>query len=333
MESKKPTIKDIARIAGVSSATVSYVMNDLGKVTPEVDAHVRRVAFDLGYKRNQAARALKTGRNNLIGCLVPSLLSPVFPEIASAVQHRAEERGFATFVIDAGRQGHRREEESLRILAKHGADGAVAVLGSRPCITEPPQFPIVAIDQPIPGLDSVRADHYHGAELIARHAIALGHRDVGLLIGDPALFSSRERREGFLAAARGALNIRWEIPVPLTPSLPEEAVSALRRRDVTLIVCVNDLIAMATLSALHQQSVRVPEEVSVVGFDDMQWAAWPLLNLTTVRQPLAELGHRAVDLLLDRLDEPQRPTEDLILPVSLMARGSMCQVDNESLNG
>lgn len=328
MESKKPTIKDVARVAGVSSATVSYVMNNLGKVTPEVDAHVRQIAYELGYKRNQAARALKTGRNNLIGCLVPSLLSPVFPEIASAVQHRAEERGFATFVIDAGRQGHRREEESLRILAKHGADGAVAVLGSRPCITEPSQFPVVAVDQPIAGLDSVRADHYHGAGIIARYAIELGHRDVALLGGDTALFSSRERREGFIAAARGALNIRWEVQVPLTPNLPKEAISAICRRDVSLIVCVNDLIAMATLSALHQQGIRVPEDVSVIGFDDMQWAAWPLLNLTTVRQPLAELGHRAVDLLINRLDKPDLPTEELILPVSLMERGSMQRLNH-----
>lgn len=322
MERKKPTIKDVAREAGVSSATVSYVMNNLGKVTPEVDSHVRSVAYELGYKQNQTARALKTGRNNLIGCIVPSLLSPVFPEIASAVQHRAEERGFATFVIDAGRKGQRREEETIHILAKHGADGAVAVLGSRPIIQTPLIFPIVAIDQPISGLDSVRTDHYRGAEIIAQFAIEQGHQNVALISGEQALFSSRERREGFIAQARGKLNIRWEIQVPLTPSLSSNALEALCRRDVTLIVCVNDLIAMATLSALRQEGIRVPEDVSVIGFDDMQWSSWPLLNLTTVHQPLAELGHRAVDLLIDRLDDPAKPHDDIILPVSLMERGS-----------
>jgi LacI family transcriptional regulator len=119
-------------------------LNDLNKVTPEVDAHVRKVAQDLGYSRNRIAAALKTGRRNVIGCI---FLSPVrFPEILQAVQRRAEEHGYATFVVDSGRGGGR-EEEAAQVLYRHGVDGVVAVLDARPKIVSEPLFPIVVIDR------------------------------------------------------------------------------------------------------------------------------------------------------------------------------------------
>jgi LacI family transcriptional regulator len=120
-------------------------LNDLNKVTPEVDAHVRKVAQDLGYSRNRIAAALKTGRRNVIGCIF-TLASPVFPEILQAVQRRAEEHGYATFVVDSGRGGGR-EEEAAQVLYRHGVDGVVAVLDARPKIVSEPLFPIVVIDR------------------------------------------------------------------------------------------------------------------------------------------------------------------------------------------
>ncbi len=320
-QGRNPTIKDVAQAAGVSSATVSYVLNNLNKVTPEVDAHVRRIANELGYHRNRAATALKTGRNHAIGCIVPSLVSPVFPEITQAVQQRAEELGFATFVIDSG-AGELREAQAARTLLKHGVDGAVAVLSTHSRIVERPIFPLVAIDRQIAGLDSVQADHHIGGRMMAEHAIALGHRKVGLLSGEQDLLSSRQRRDGFVEAARGKLNIAWDIEVPLLSTLPAEAVNAVGRKDVSLIACVNDLVAISALSVLRRNGIDVPKQVSVIGFDDMQWSSWPLIDLTTIRQPLAELGRRAVELLIRRLNDPQSDTENVVLPVSLVKRAS-----------
>lgn len=314
-------MRDVANAAGVSSATVSYVLNDLNKVSAEVDAHVRKVAREMGYSRNTAARALKTGRHHVIGCIVPTLASPVFPEIVQAVQRRAEELGYATFVIDSG-EGRKREEQAIQSLAKHGVDGAVALLASRPPLSDLPQFPIVAIDQPVLGLDSVRADHLTGGRLMAEYVIALGHRRVGLVSGDLDLLSSRERHEGFMAAGRGRLEICWDVEVSLIPTLPQTAVEAIRRRDVTMIACVNDVVAIGVLSALRDNGISVPGDVSVFGFDDMVWSDWPLIDLTTIRQPLADLGRDAVDLLVDRLGDPAKPTRDIVLPVSLIKRGS-----------
>lgn len=319
VNSRSPTIKDVAKVAGVSSATVSYVLNDLNKVSPEVDALVRRVAKELGYSRNNAARALKTGRNNIIGCILPTLTSPVFPEIAHAVQMRAEAHGYATLVIDSGNEPMR-EERVVRTLARHGVDGAVALLHPNFKLADPPIFPMVSLDAKFPGLDSVQADHYAGGRLMAEHAIALGHRRIGMLSGFQDLTSSYERRQGFIDAAAGRLELVWEVNVLLTPQLPAEAIAAIRRREVTMLACVNDLVAIAALSVLKDSGMSAPGDVSVFGFDDMQWAGWPLIDLTTIRQPLAELGARATDLLISRLDNRTQPPVDLVLPVTLVER-------------
>lgn len=203
--SKRVTIRDVAKAAGVSLATVSYVMNDLDKVSPEVDRLVRRVARDLGYARNRAAASLKTGRHNVIGCILPTLVSPIFPEIAEAVQSHAESRGMATLLINSG-DTPEREAEALRILASHGVDGAVAVLhpGFQAEGNLPP-FPVVTLDSPLPGHDCVQADHRGGGRLIAEYARRLGHRRIGLLSGDSTVASSRERRRRFLGGCRRPL--------------------------------------------------------------------------------------------------------------------------------
>ena len=317
----RATIKDVARLAGVSSATVSYVLNNLGKVTPEVDAQVRKAADTIGYRRNSVATALKTGRRNVIGCIFPTLTSPVFPEILQAIQHRAEQLGFATFVVESGR-GEGREEEAAQVMAQHGVDGVIAVLDRKPKISDNPRYPIVVIDRRVRGLDSVEADHERGGQLMAEFAFSLGHRQVGLLSGLQDLESSQQRRKGFLDAAKGKLHVVWESEVPLTAQLPDAANRLINERRVTLLACVNDLVAMGALGALRQAGIRVPKDVSVIGFDNIQWTSWPLIDLTTIHQSLSALGETAVDLLVKRLEHPQREAEHLKLPVSLIERGT-----------
>lgn len=324
IKGRGPTIKDVARAAGVSSATVSYVLNDLNKVSPEVDQIVRRVAAELGYTRNNAARALKTGRNNIIGCLLPSLTSPIFPEIAQAVQKRAEEHGFATVVVDSG-TAIEREEQMIQTLINHGVDGAVALLHPSFDMNGIEHFPLVALDSPHLGLDSIMSDHFVGGRLMAEHLIALGHKRVGYLSGRQEFFSSESRRAGFIAAATGRMEVVWEHEVELIPQLPEPAINAIGQGVVTAIACVNDLVAIAALSALKTFGFRVPQDVSVIGFDDMQMSSWPLIDLTTVRQPLERLGAGAVDLLIQRIKAPGISREDRVVPVQIVERGTTGQ--------
>jgi len=318
---KRTTLRDVAKAAGVSVATVSYVINDLGKVTPEVDLLVRRVARDLGYARNRAAVSLKTGRHNVIGCIMPTLANPIFPEIAEAVQSHAETYGLATLLINSG-DTPQREAEALRLLADHGIDGAIAVLHFGFDAAGAPVFPVVTIDSRLPGYDCVLADHAAGGRLIAEHARRLGHRRIGLLSGKDDVASSRVRRQSFLEAAAGCFEVVWEETVPLTAALGPEAQSSLARREVSMVVCVNDLVAIGALSVLRDLGINVPHDVSVIGFDDMGMSAWPLIGLTTVRQSLQDLGRGAVDLLVQRTRGDAALPRDIVLPVALIERAT-----------
>ncbi|MCB2115788.1 MAG: LacI family DNA-binding transcriptional regulator [Rhodobacteraceae bacterium] len=320
---KKPgrsvTMKDVAREVGVSSATVSYVLNGLGKVSPEVDERVRQAAQKLGYTRNLAATALKTGRHNVIGCIVPTLMSPVLPQIMRAIHDRARELGFATFVVESETGG---EAEAVQVLANHGVDGAIAILEARPEITDAPLFPIVVLDREVAGLDSVLCDHFRGGLLVAQHALALGHRRIGLLSGNPEMESSRLRREGVVQGLKGQADIVWEVEVPLAPELPADALAALATRKATFVASVNDTVAMGALNGLRSLGIAVPYDVSVMGFDDIAWSSWPVFDLSTINQPLDEMGRQAVDLLAVRLGQPEQPARNVVLPVNLIPRGS-----------
>lgn len=310
---RRVTIKDVAKAAGVSSATVSYVMNDLGKVTPEVDAHVRRVAAELGYSRSRAALALKTGRHGAIGCLLPTLESPIFPQIAAAVQIRAEELGLSTLLVDTGASS-RSEAQALKLLADQGVDGVVAVLNVEP--EEKPDYALVTMDCGYANYDSIRCDHVDGARQAAHEAARLGYRRAGLMIGDLKAASSSERAEGFIQGAREAgLEIIWRHEVPLGHDLPDYARAAIAERKVEVIVCVNDMVAMGCLSAAHEMGLKVPEELAVIGFDDVPMSSWPLIGLSTFRWDSIGMGRRAVDLLLRRIEDPSASFEEVILPV------------------
>lgn len=318
---KRVTIKDVAREAGVSSATVSYVLNGLNKVTPEVDSLVWKVAESLGYRRNNAARALKTGKTHVIGCLLPSLVSPVFPEIVQSIQFQARKYNYTTVVIDTGND-REQELEAFEFLIDSGVDGAIALLNADGGLPQNTTLPFIVMDGVSDAYDSIECDHYKGGRLAAEYAIRLGHKKIGLLSGEQGLRSSFMRYKGFTDAAEGKLDIVWNVNVPLVPSLNDEARQKLMQRDITLLFCVNDLIAIAAIGELRMIGLKVPDDVSVIGFDDMQWSRWPMFELTTIHQPLQQLGMIAVDLLIRRLNEPQRVICNTILDVSVVERGT-----------
>ncbi len=318
MPDRRPTLRDVAREARVSTATVSYVMNGIDRVSPKVEARVRAAAGRVGYAPNAAARALRTGRTRTLGCLLPSLVSPVFPQIARAVQQAAQRHGYATFVVDTGDDP---EETALALtrLANHGVEGAVAVLHPRCPTPSMLPFPLVSIDAPREGLDSVAADHRAGGRLLGQLA---GARPVGLLTGAPDVFSTTERRAGILEGLGPEARPVWEEEVALSSELPAGATAALASGGARLVLCVNDLVAIAALGALRRLGPPLSGNVAVAGFDDMEQAAWPLIDLTTVRQPLDRLGQEAVALLMARVADPMLPPRNVRLPVELIRRGS-----------
>ena len=320
---RRATIKDVAKAAGVSAATVSYVMNDLGRVTAEVDAHVRAVAESLGYRRSRAALALKTGRHGAIGCLLPNLLSPIFPVIASAVQGRAEELGLSTLLVDTG-DTPRSEAEALRLLGEQGVDGVVAVLNAPP--PEGLSYPVVTLDCRFEGVDSIRCDHFEGGRLAAHLAHGMGYRRAGLFIGSLKVASSVERSQGFLQGAQEVgLSVVWQHEVPLGHDLPDFAQAAIAAGEADFIACVNDMVAIGALSVARALGLSVPNEVAIMGFDDIPMAAWPVIGLSTLAQDCKLLGVGAVEMLMRRIEEPEAPREERILPVVPMLRATTHQ--------
>lgn len=313
-------LKDVARLAGVSVATVSYVINGTKSVSPEVTARVLQAAEALGYRPNRTARALRTGRSEAIGLVLPDLTNPYFPALAQTVERRARELGFALFLIDSANDPEA-ERAGLQSLAERNVDGVIwAPVADDPQAQYP--FPIVALDRTIHAVDCVSADHRMGGELAADFVNRLGHRRIGLLSGPQALTSARDRREGFVARIAEGCSIVWEVEVPFSLPLPNRAVERLLQCDVTLVVGGNDVIAIGALRALRGAGVSVPAQVSVIGFDDIPWSELVEPPLSTIRQPLEAIGDRAVELLRARMHNPRGPVRHELLPVELVSRGS-----------
>ncbi len=313
-------LRDVAMQAGVSTATVSNVLRGTKATSPEVRERVLRAALELGYVPNPHAQSLRTGQSRTIGLVVPDLTNPYFPALAQAIEATARAHGYALLVMDAGNDPGR-DVASLALMASYRVAGVVWVPVADEAKPAGP-FPIVTVDRPVPGCDAVVADHALGGALIARHARALGHTRVGMLSGPRALPSAARRRSGFLETAAGTIDVAWEHEVAFSSDLPAEVVTRLQQPDCSLVVCANDAVAVAVLRVLRDAGLDVPSQLSVVGFDDVPWATFVEPPLTTVRQPLAELGAGAVDMLLERLTHPGAPPQERTLPVTLVARRS-----------
>ncbi len=319
------TLRDVARAAGVSPATASRALSAPDLVAPERRELVRRVARELGYRPNRAARELITGRSGHLCLVVPDLENPFFSAVAKAVQARARAAGHAVVVADA-------EEDPLleAELVTHLGAQADGVLLCSPRMSPDDLAEVAADDRPLllvnreaAGLPSVVIDNRDGVRQAVRHLHALGHRRVAYAGGPPGSWSDARRREGLvgdLAAQLPGLDV-----VDLGAHAPVfaggvAAADLALAAGATAVLAHNDLMALGLLDRLRTRGVRVPDDVSVVGFDDAPVATLVTPALTTVAAPLARLGRTAVDLLLDppRTDAPAR----VALPVELVVRAS-----------
>ncbi|APZ41705.1 LacI family DNA-binding transcriptional regulator [Acidihalobacter ferrooxydans] len=320
------TLEDVAKAAGVSTATVSYVINNTKPVSAKTRAKVEAKVTALGYRPSASARALRTGRHRMLGLLLPDLANPFFPALAQTVAETARDLGYGLMLSVTGNDSEVRALSAIQ----QRVDGIVWVPETRqPDIK--PHRPTVLIDRIGPELtefDSVSADHRDGGRLLARKVRELGHHRIGLLAGPAGSVSGRQRREA-LCAELGDRQPAWIIEVPYSSELPEAAVRQLLHTDATLVVAANDAVAIGAMRVLKANGRRVPADISLIGFDDIPWATLVDPPLSTVRQPVRAIGRRAVELLRRRLDtETSEPTH-LILPVEYVARGTTRRLAQE----
>ena len=326
------TIRHVARAAEVSVSTVSRAFNQPETVRPHTRERVISVARALEYVPNRAARTLITGRIGSIGLIVPDVANPFFPAFIKAAQARARAAGHAAILADTDEDGF--VEARVAEQMAHQVDGLV-VCASRMSDEAAKRISslttTVFVQRLVPGVASVLIDSEVGMRQAAAHLHALGHRRLAYVGGPESSWSDRERR-------RSAAAVCAELGVELTelgPFQPQfsggvQAADMVIAHGSTGILAYNDLVALGIISRLHSRGRRVPEEISVIGFDDIPMAEMSVPPLTTVAMPVATAGRMAVELLLDLLDGGRRPVGERIeLPSHLVVRGSTSPAGGE----
>jgi LacI family transcriptional regulator len=325
------TIGDVAERAGVSIATVSRVVNGRYGVAPATITKVREVIDDLGYESSLIARSLRSQRTNVIGILV-SGIEPFSAELLKGAARALQDSEFELIVYSGGMHGEDGwERRSLSRLGGTLTDGIILVA---PTIVEVnASHPVVAVDPHLGGstMPTVDAQNFEGAVAATRHLIELGHRRIGFLAGRPDLESARKREAGYRTALTEA-GIAFDPALvevggftPDTAIAPAHALLSLADRP-TAVFAANDLSAIEVLRTAREFGIEVPDDLSIVGFDNIPESALTDPPLTTVDQSIQTLGAEAVRILIDLIDNPgAQPESDpihLTLPTELVARRS-----------
>jgi LacI family transcriptional regulator len=324
------TMRDVARAAGVSIATVSSTLSRSAYVSPALQARVNAAIEALGYERNSMASGLKRGQTSLIGLIVSDVTNPFFTELVDNVQRGAREAGLSV-LLGISDHDPAREGELLRLMRSHQAAGTIlcpAGDGAGESLALG-RMKLVAVDNAAPTLpwDTVTIDNRRAAALAATHCLDLGHRSFAVVAGPEGQFVSRERLSGFsdTLEARG---------VSLPPDFIlrgafriEEAHEAMRRllagRHLpTALFVSNNLMLIGVMQALAEAGLSVPADMSVISIDDFPWASAFHPALTVVRQPVAAMADVALARLMGRLAGDDSAAAHLRLQPELIVRGS-----------
>lgn len=326
----RPTIRNVAERAGVSKSLVSLVLRGSPHVSEHRREAVLQAARELGYRPNAVARSLVEGRTHLVGALVADLHSPFYAEFLDGLQESLHGDGLR-LLIGSGRQDPAFEDEAVEAFLELRVDGLVmlGVAPSSATLAEAAAYtPTVVVgerDVNLEGVDVVVDDDQLGARLAVDHLVELGHRRIAHIEGAPSS-SARRRCEGYLTAMRRhslASNIMVEHG-DFTEEGGHRAAMALLRRTPrpTAIFAANDIVAMGVLTAATELGLRVPEDLSVVGYDNTYIAAVNQISLTSVGQPRRAMGRAAAALLSDRIGEPGKSSRCRQMTPRLIVRRS-----------
>ncbi|MGO1052272.1 LacI family DNA-binding transcriptional regulator [Crossiella sp. CA198] len=306
MAGRKATITDIAARAGVSKATVSRVLTGNAVVAPEKRDAVLSAMADLSYRPNLMAKGLAWGRTFTVGVLTPDLASPLYGLIMAGVEAELHGLGYQA-LFASGAFETETERRALEHLVQRQADALIVLGGRLPgpdLVAAAGDLPLVTVLRGAPGHPAITLDNHHGARLATQHLISLGHRDIVHICGEAGQQDTEERLRGYRDAMTAAGLTPVAVPGGYHEDDGQRAVRLVAGKGIrcTAVVAANDQVATGARLALAEHGFRVPEDVSLVGFDDLPSVRYAVPPLTTVRQPAREMGRAAARAVLGLLD-------------------------------
>jgi LacI family transcriptional regulator len=334
MKTKSTTMQDVADLAKVSKTTVSHVINETRPVSEEKRQRVLSAMKELDYHPNILARGLRRNETTMIGLIVPNNANPFYAEVSKGVESVCFDKGFNVILCNSDRD----IEKELRytdLLTKKRVDGILFVgtwIGENTDHIEntiQQNIPIVVVDRFVPNLDIdlVVTNNVLGGWLATSHLYGLGHKKIACIAGTPQFTPNAERIQGYEKAL-------VEAKIPINPDLiirsnfqfeggykAAQQLLSQENRPTAIFAC-NDLMAIGAMRAAIDLGYRIPEDLSIIGYDDVQMTKYTNPQLTTISQPMFEMGNRAAEMLIERIHELEIPTRKKILEPNLVVRGS-----------
>ena len=336
----RTTIRDVARVARVSVGTVSATMNGTARVSEKLARRVRLAVSRVGYSPDGVAQSLRLGRTRTIGLVVSDVCNPFFASLARSVEAAVEHAGYSLILCNTDED----PERELRLLSVLRMQRVAGVIFSPSgvdapyrerlaALARPPALAAVLVDRTLPGLpfDAVTVDNVEAGRLATEHLIRLGHRRIAIVSGRPGVFTAEQRLAGYresLARHRLPFDERLVVTADFRAEIAHAAVQRLlaRPRPPTAILAANNLMTMGTIQAVLDMGFRCPEDMSIAGIDDFPWSAAIRPRLTTVAQPIEDMGRIAAARLLEGLETDRGasrpPPQVTVLAPRLLVRDS-----------
>lgn len=325
------TLKDVALAAGVSRSAVSRTFTEGASVSPQMRRKVEKAARDLGYSPNFLARGLTTRRTRLIGLVSNNFHNPIFLEVFDLFTRGLQDRGLRPLLVNLSSETD--PAASLRLLQQYSVDGAVVASSTlRPGFAgafRDAGLPVVHSfgrhsgmpEVPVVGIDNVECGRMAVRDLVAR-----GYRRLAFLGGPEAASSTQDRLQGFLeeTARHPGVDVSHSFAKAYSfRAGREEMLRLLPGQRAEAYFCGDDVLSIGALSAAQDHGLRVPDDLGIIGLNDMEMAGWENINLTTIRQPIAEIVASSIDLMLALLDDPGRSPEARLFPCRVVERGTL----------
>ncbi len=333
---KKATIKDIAKLAGVSATTVSMALNHHPKISRKTRDRIAAIAEELHYYPNYVARSLVSRKSQTLGLIITSILNPFYPELAKGIEDKALEFGY-NIILCSTNYDTRLQKPFIDLLRSKGVDG---IIFASVDINDPDiapllddRFPFVLVNRKIINhalekkIDYVVLDNFSGGYMAMQHLQKLGHRRIAIVAGSFDISTAVERTEGAKKAMiDNGLTIERRLIVECSFSKDKayEATRSLLAHESppTAIFAQNDFMALGVREAIFDAGLRIPEDIALIGFDDIAASSLRGIELTTISQKKYEMGTMAVEILCNRIEDSSAPTRQICLPPEIVVRKS-----------